>query len=40
MAQGPDWERVQSMLDDFLHANRTLAGECTTARRRELSAFS
>jgi len=36
MAQGPDWERVQSMVDDFVRTSRQRAEELVSALRREI----
>ena len=36
MAQGPDWERVQSMVDQVVRTSRQRAGELITALRREI----
>jgi hypothetical protein len=36
MAQGPDWERVQSMVDDFVRTSRERGEGFVTALRREI----
>ena len=36
MAQGPDWERVQSMLDEFLRTSRQHAEDLVGTVRREI----
>ena len=36
MAQAPDWERVQAMLDEFLRTSRKHAEDLVTTLRREI----
>jgi hypothetical protein len=36
MAQGPEWERVQSVLDEFIRTSRKHAEDLVGALRREV----